>query len=357
VPAQYNKSISFLLDKHAFQLRFNMIKNQWYLACLLAELKQQNPLQKKICGDDIVIFKTKNGSVGVLENRCCHRNVNLSLGDVHGEHIKCGYHGWEYNCEGKCTVIPSLPQGERIPPSARIKKYTAEVKYNSVWVWIGEEEKADISLIPPMPEMDEYPMVYNYHHLDADLQLVAESLFDAYHINHVHRNSIKGVMGALKDERIDFNVQVQENSVTGSYFRENDRSIFEKMYFGFDKKVETHFGFWFPNISKLDIRFKNRRMVIYEHFYQVDENKVCMCQITLWKNILDFFPPFARWYMLQKSIRIVREDIVFLENNKKVKKETGKKDLLIQSDEVSFEFMRLWKRKTAPHASLAEREN
>lgn len=76
-----------------------------------------------------------------------------------------------------------------------------------------------------MHEMDTYPIVYNYHFIDADLQLVAESLFDAYHINHVHRNSIKGMMGALKDERMEFNVQVDENSLTGKYFRDNDRSI------------------------------------------------------------------------------------------------------------------------------------
>ena len=87
-------------------------------------------------------------------------------------------------------------------------------------------------------------------------------------------------------------------------------------------------------------------MVIYEHFYQIDENTVSMCQITLWKNILGFMPlPFAKKFMLNKSVNIVQEDIAFLENNKRIKRETGKSDLLIKSDEVTFEFMKLWKRK------------
>jgi phenylpropionate dioxygenase-like ring-hydroxylating dioxygenase large terminal subunit len=333
-----------------------MIKNQWYLACLLDELDRKNPLSKKICGEDMVIFKTATANIGVIENRCCHRNVNLSLGYVKGESIKCGYHGWEYDCSGRCVLIPSLPSEARLPASARVKSLPVEIKYKCAWVWIGEQTLADAALIPPMPEMDTYPMVYNYHTLNAELRLVAESLFDAYHINHVHRHSIKGMMGALKNERIDFHVEVAENSITGSYYRENDRSIFEKMYFGFNKKIETHFGFWFPNISKLDIRFKDRRLVIYEHFCQADEETVSICQITLWKNILDFFPPFAKWFMLRKSMKIVSEDIVFLENNKKVKAETGAQDLLIKSDEVSFEFMKLWKRKTA-HERLAAKEN
>jgi phenylpropionate dioxygenase-like ring-hydroxylating dioxygenase large terminal subunit len=331
------------------------IKNQWYLACFVDELSHQNPLKKKICGEEMVIFKTASGKIGVTEDRCCHRNVNLSLGYVQGENLKCGYHGWEYNCEGKCVLIPSLPNDERIPASAKIRKYTVEIKYKSVWVWLGDDDKIDLSLIPPMTEMDAYPMVYNYHFINADLQLVAESLFDAYHINHVHRNSIKGMMGALRDEFVDFNVDVSDNAIVGKYWRENDRSLFEKVYFGYNQKVETHFGFWFPNVSKLDIRFKNRHMVIYEHFYQVDDDIVCMCQVTLWKNILGFMPlPIAKKFMLDKSIKIVREDIAFLENNKRIKKETGKSDLLIKSDDVTFEFMKLWKRKIKDSETSSE---
>jgi hypothetical protein len=48
--------------------------------------------------------------------------------------------------------------------------------------------------------------------------------------------------------------------------------------------------------------------------------------------------------MLRKSINIVREDLVFLENNKRIKRETGNKDILIKSDEVTHVFMKLWNR-------------
>lgn len=333
------------------------IENQWYLACLVEELSKKNPLHKKICGRELVIFKTNSGKISVLEDRCCHRNVRLSLGCIHNEHIQCGYHGWEYNQEGKCVNIPSLPSTERIPAGAKITSYPYEIKHRSVWVWIGNPELMDSALIPPMHEMDNYPCVYNYHEVEADLQLVAESLFDAYHINHVHKHSIKTFMGNIYDEKIDFHLKKTDHSLEGSYLRKNDGSFFEKYYFGFSKMVETHFGFWFPNVSKLDIRFKNRHMVIYEHFYQIDEHKVMMCQITLWKNILDFFPPFARWFMLQKSIKIVREDLVFLADNKRIKSSTGKSDLLIKSDEVTFEFMQLWKRKIQQHEELVAQED
>jgi phenylpropionate dioxygenase-like ring-hydroxylating dioxygenase large terminal subunit len=326
-----------------------MITNQWYMACLAEELDIQNPLKKKILGQELVIFRTASGKIGIVEDRCCHRNVNLSLGYVQGESIKCAYHGWEYNTEGACTCIPSLPAGEPVPRTARIEPYPVQVKYKAVWVWLGDPALKDTVVLPPMHEMDELPRVYNYHMVKADLSLVAESLIDAYHINHVHRNSIKTFMGNLYGEVVDFNLKTDETSLTGTYRRHFDSSIWEKIYFGFDKQVTTHIGFWFPHTSKLDIVFRKRRMVIYEHFYQVDEENVMMCQITLWKNIFSEFPLpfFAKGFMLRKSNRIVEEDLVFLENNLEVKRRTGKRDLLIPSDEVTFEFSKLWKRNLA----------
>lgn len=319
------------------------IENKWYLACLNEELETRNPLPKKMLGRDLVIFRTASGHIGVTEDRCCHRNVNLSLGYVQGERIKCAYHGWEYNTQGRCEHIPSLPPEKEIPSVCAIRTYKVHTEYKAVWVFLGDEALADSVPLPPMPEMDRLPRVYNYHYINADLKLVAESLIDAYHINHVHRNSIGSFMGNLHAGQVDFNLQKGEDWLTGTYLRENEGSFFEKLYFGFQKTIDTRFGFWFPHTSKLDIRFPKRHMVIYEHFYRVDEHTLCMCQITLWDNIFPTLPAFARRFMHKKSVRIVEEDLVFLENSKSVKDRTGHTDLLVTpSDEITFEFTRIW---------------
>lgn len=333
-----------------------MIRNQWYLACLEDELEKQNPLKKKIVGQELVIFKTESGKIGVTEDRCCHRNVNLSLGYIDGETIKCGYHGWAYNTEGACTCIPSLPPDQKVPRTVKVEAFPVERRHKAIWVYIGEPELMEQAMIPPMDELDQYPIVYNYHYLDADLKLVAESLIDAYHINHVHRNSIKTFMGNLYAEEVDFNLNIQDKYMTGEYLRHNDGSIWEKLYFGFEDQIKTKFGFWFPHTSKLDIGFKKRRMVIYEHFYQVDENTISMCQITAWQKIFNEFPLFFfdKPFMLNKSNKIVEEDLVFLENNKRVKEETGARDILIKSDEVTHEFSKLWNRNLKAHERIPE---
>ncbi len=114
-----------------------MIKDQWYLACFLNELKNTNIIKRKIVGEEIVVFKNSDGDITVLEDRRCHRNVHLSNGTVEGKNIKCGYHGWEYNTSGKCAYIPMLEDKNKIPKTACVVKYPTQIKYQAVWVYFG----------------------------------------------------------------------------------------------------------------------------------------------------------------------------------------------------------------------------
>jgi len=324
------------------------IKNQWYLVCLIDELAQTNPLPKKIIGENVVVFKSQKGVINVVEDRCCHRNVKLSLGYVKDDCIKCAYHGWEFNGDGKCVSIPSLPDDSFVPATACVKAYKVRIHNNMVWAFFGEGVLAEKVSLPLMPEMVNKPYVFNYHILKGDIKLVAESLIDPYHIDHVHRNSINTFMGNLSRKQIDFHIDVAQSSMTGNYYRINQGNFFEKYYFGFDKEIKTNFGFWFPHTSKLEIHFplKNRTLFIYEHFYPIEGDKICMLQITLWDNIFKGFDWFAKWFMLRKSNKIVEEDIAFLESNKHYHDTLNVRDLLIKSDKVSIEFAKLWRMNT-----------
>ncbi len=339
-----------------------MITDQWYLVCFEDELKNEQLLKRKIVGEEIVVFKTASGKVNVLQDRCCHRNVHLSLGYVKGEHIKCGYHGWEFGSTGKCEHIPSLSPDEKIPKAACIKSYDVQVKYKAVWAYFGDPDKKNKAYIPPFNELDKWPMVYNYHVVKGNIKLVAESLFDSHHINHVHRNSIKTLMGNLHHEKPDYHLNISDTSLQGWYLRDNENSIFEKIYFGFEANVEAHFGFWFPHSSQLDLRFPahltmpSRQMVIYEHFYEIDEENVMMIQITTWNRIFQYNPWFAKWFMLKKSMKIVEEDIAFLESNKYWHNKEKLNDLLIKPDELTFEFTKLWNKNIKRNAEKINTE-
>lgn len=331
-----------------------MILNQWYIACFDDELKKEQLLRRKIVGHELVIFKNVKGEVAVLEDRCCHRNVHLSLGYVQGDHIKCGYHGWEYNTTGKCVHIPVL-EPHQISDKACVKSYPIQFKYQAYWVYIGDESLMVDAPIPEMPELDKFPFVHNAHILEGSIKLVAESLFDAQHINHVHRNSIGTLMGKLKEPKTDYALETGPHFLKGRYRRLNNSSVFEKIYFGWDETHDTRFGFWFPHTSLLDVHFPrhlhfpSRRLVIYEHFYEIEPNKIMMIQITAWERIFRFNPWFARWFMKRKSDKIVSEDIAFLESNLHWHRQKTLTDLIVKGDELTLAFYSLWQKNIKTH--------
>ena len=323
-----------------------MLNNKWYLICPSDELKNKI-IKKRILGEDLIFFRNSNGEITALEDRCCHRNVNLSLGYLNNDRIVCGYHGWEYDKSGNCVKIPSQLPGDKIPPNAKIKSYPTKDFNKWVWVFMGDEETSKRINPTDIREMNNWPFTYNAYTFKADLETTAESLIDPYHISFVHRNSIKSFMGQIKESPADFNLKVFDDGVEGFYRRANVGTKSEKIYFGDDENIGTRIRFYYPNISRLEIRFKERILLILEHVMQVDDEHVEMKQITLWKNIFPKFPMFAKYFMAKKSAKIVAEDIDFLSSNLEILKKTKNEfhEVSVKGDEVSLAFRKFWKRK------------
>lgn len=323
-----------------------MLKNKWYLICPSDELKN-TILKKRIFGEDIILFRNQDGDIAALEDRCCHRNVNLSLGYLSDDRIVCGYHGWEYDKNGSCVKIPSQLPGDKIPPTAKIKSYPVKDFNKWVWVFLGDEEKS-LQINPTdIPEMNEWPFTYKAYTFKADLESTAESLIDPYHIAYVHRNSIRSFMGQIKESPADFNLKVLDDGIEGFYRRANVGTKAEKVYFGDNENIGTRIRFYYPNISRLEIRFKERILLILEHIMQVDDEYVEMKQITLWKNIFPKFPMFAKYFMAKKSAKIVAEDIDFLSSNLEIlkKRRNNIHEVSVKGDEVSLAFRKFWRKK------------
>lgn len=323
-----------------------MLRNKWYLICPSKDLTQKI-ISKKILGEDIFIYRAKNGEATALEDRCCHRNVKLSLGYLNENNVVCGYHGWEYDCNGSCVLIPSQLPGTKIPPKAVIKKYPIKEFNNWVWVFVGDEEKSKIINPPNILEMNDWDFTYKEHVFEADLESAAESLIDPYHIKYTHKDSIKQLLGQINEFPAEFKINILDDGIEGKYFRSNTANASEKMYFGKEPELEVYYRFYYPNISRLEARFKNRTLLILEHFMQVDENKISMMQITLWKNIFGFFPAFGKYFMARKSNKIVNEDIALLKSQKGILDKT-KNDLhevSVKGDEVSLAFRKYWRKR------------
>ncbi|MBM3606848.1 MAG: aromatic ring-hydroxylating dioxygenase subunit alpha [Alphaproteobacteria bacterium] len=169
------------------------LRNAWYVAAVDEELtagEQARPLARTIMDEPVVLWRKRDGAVAAIEDRCCHRHLPLSLGAVLGEHIRCGYHGLEYDAAGKVVVIPGQLH---IPSTAQVKTYRVIEKWNFIWIWMGEAALADETLIPNVFWADHPQWKFTrqaVQHLKCDYRLIADNVLDATHLTYVHASTI-----------------------------------------------------------------------------------------------------------------------------------------------------------------------
>ena len=166
------------------------IKNTWYVACSLADLEAlgDKPLGRTICNEKMVFFKGPEGQVAAVEDFCPHRGAPLSLGKVCQGKLVCGYHGLEMGCEGKTVHMP----GQRVRGFPAVKSYAVVERYGFVWVWPGDQSKADEAQMPVFEFFDNPAWAYGggLYHVQADYRLMIDNLMDLTHETYVHATSI-----------------------------------------------------------------------------------------------------------------------------------------------------------------------
>jgi nitrite reductase/ring-hydroxylating ferredoxin subunit len=82
---------------------------------------------------DVVIWRSKSGNVQAWENRCPHRGMRMSFGQVREDRLVCRYHGWGFDKKGQCQSIPAAPD-MTAPPTACIKTYACVEDGDLIWV-------------------------------------------------------------------------------------------------------------------------------------------------------------------------------------------------------------------------------
>src|ERR1700761_7755078 len=82
--------------------------DHWYPLAWSTDIKPGQVIGRGFAGLPIALFRTRDGVLTALEDRCAHRQVPLHLGVVNGNTLKCGYHGWAYDKGGQCVDVPYL---------------------------------------------------------------------------------------------------------------------------------------------------------------------------------------------------------------------------------------------------------
>ena len=188
-------------------------KNLWYVAAWPHEVADR-PLARTLLGEAVVLFRGADGCVAALEDRCVHRSMPLSNGEVQEGQLVCPYHGLVYDTSGRCVHIPAQ---DSIPAAAAVRRFPVVERDGAVWIWMGDAERADPALLVPYPfhgAGSGWAHQTGYSHVDCEAGLVSDNLLDLTHIGWVHRKTIGGNAAAnaraqVKTEREGDHVRVR----------------------------------------------------------------------------------------------------------------------------------------------------
>lgn len=167
------------------------VKNCWYVAAFGEELSAQRLVARRVLGEPIVLFRRPDGAVAALEDRCCHRGLPLSRGEMNGSFLRCNYHGLEFDASGACVRIPGQ---DSIPPAARVRSYPIAERGRAVWIWMGDPRLADAALIPAFPwfEDRDWDWQAKLFHIKCHYEMLHDNLLDLTHLAYVHGQTLGG---------------------------------------------------------------------------------------------------------------------------------------------------------------------
>ena len=89
-----------------------MDPNYWYPIEEVRRIKPETVVEIVFWKRSIALFRGRDGTYQAVEDRCAHRQLKLSLGDVQGCRLVCAYHGWEYGGRGVPPGCPMTARGE-----------------------------------------------------------------------------------------------------------------------------------------------------------------------------------------------------------------------------------------------------
>ncbi|MBD2137079.1 aromatic ring-hydroxylating dioxygenase subunit alpha [Anabaena sp. FACHB-1237] len=207
--------------------------DHWYVVCRSSEVTNK-PVGVIIWHQAIALYRDHTGKIHALEDRCPHRQVKLSHGNIVNNEIECIYHGWRFNNTGQCTEVPYLETNQKLP-SCQIRTYAVKEENGFIWLYLGNNPTSRQPL--EIPEWDHlnYIATVSIINCKAHYSYLIENLMDMYH-GHLHQDLQAWSQASLQ------NIEENENRVDAHYTAQS--------YYRIDK-IWSISQLFFPALRKL----------------------------------------------------------------------------------------------------------
>jgi len=185
------------------------LRRYWHPVALTTEVSAV-PKEIRILGEDLVIFKTTKGNIGLVHKACPHRRASMAYGKTEERGIRCCYHGWLFSPNGKILETPGedsdSKQAAKLRETFKLGAYPV-IEFNGlVFSYLGPMNK-----IPEFPHYDSFEIPGNTsspYRIDYNCNWiqVLDAIMDPLHTSFLHGQSsgIQFSEGFAEVGEIDF---------------------------------------------------------------------------------------------------------------------------------------------------------
>ena len=172
-----------------------LLRRYWHPVGLATDAGT-TPRMVRALGEDLVLFRDATGRPGLVYPHCTHRGASLYYGRVEERGIRCCYHGWLFDVQGRCLEQPCEPEGGRARDARRQPWYPLEERYGLVWAYLGPPQKK-----PVLPRYEALEVLDDGEFVEADDSSIGgggprivpcnwlqhyENLVDPFHVVILH---------------------------------------------------------------------------------------------------------------------------------------------------------------------------
>jgi phenylpropionate dioxygenase-like ring-hydroxylating dioxygenase large terminal subunit len=135
----------------------------------------------------LVVFRDEQGRIGVLEAHCCHRGADLSYGRLEDGGLRCIYHGWLYDVNGRVLEQPGEPNKGENRHRIRQPSFRCQEVGGLILAYLGPGEPPLVPSYEFFQVPDNHRFVSKIYHQCNYLQS-NEGNIDPVHLSFLHRN-------------------------------------------------------------------------------------------------------------------------------------------------------------------------
>ena len=296
-------------------------KNFWYIACESDQLKTDKVLARKLLDEWIVLFRDENGKARAFEDRCIHRNSQLSKGWVKNGRLQCSYHGWIFAGDGKLVGIPSEgPQTQKVGNRCA-KSFNVVEQDDFIYVCLEKNELTPESPFS-MPHYNNksFETVRLFNKFNNNVLNCAENYIDVPHTVFVHDKIFRDAL----NEEINTKVIRKDGKVEIEYLGESSNLGWFSWFLNPNKVPIIHVDtYHMPNTTCVKYLIDKKEFWITSQSIPVSE-----FETWVWTDLTFKFGPkwlnkLSRPFVRYQGQSVIDQDIVVLDNQASVIKKYG----------------------------------